>query len=110
MPDASKHDAELAAFEAALLRSVDQALRGEHAAIHEPEQTQRAQVVTGIRLIGTEQDYKAALKAVSALVELDPKKGTPEGDQLDLPTTLVQAYEAKQAPSISVQVPGISVA
>lgn len=31
-------DPEIAAFEAALLRSVDQAQRGEYAAVHTPEQ------------------------------------------------------------------------
>lgn len=48
-----------------------------------------------IRPIRTEADYKAALKVVSRLVELDPDIDTPEGDQLDVLTTLIQAYEAK---------------
>ena len=51
-----------------------------------------------IRPIHTKRDYKAALKAVSALMELDPDQGTPEGDRLDILATLVQAYEAKQYP------------
>ena len=51
-----------------------------------------------IRPIRTKRDYKAALKAVSALMELDPDQGTPEGDRLDILATLVQAYEAKQYP------------
>lgn len=51
-----------------------------------------------IRPIRTEADYKAALKVVSRLVELDPDIDTPEGDQLDVLATLIQAYEAKNFP------------
>ena len=38
MPTAKRVDPEMAEFEAALLRSVDQALRGEHARVHTPEE------------------------------------------------------------------------
>ncbi len=48
-----------------------------------------------IRPIRTETDYKASLKTISRLMESDPDLGTPEGDRLDVLTTLVQAYEAK---------------
>ena len=48
-----------------------------------------------IRPIHTKADYCAALKEVSALVDLDPKRGTPEGDRLEVLGTLVQAYEAQ---------------
>ncbi|WP_298052901.1 helix-turn-helix domain-containing protein [uncultured Paenalcaligenes sp.] len=51
-----------------------------------------------IRPIRTEADYKAALKVVSRLVELDPDIDTPEGDQLDVLATLIQVYEAKNFP------------
>ncbi|ENO80364.1 transcriptional regulator [Thauera sp. 63] len=51
-----------------------------------------------IRPIHTEADYKATLKEISALMEFDPDPGTPEGDRLDILTTLVQAYEAKHFP------------
>jgi HTH-type transcriptional regulator/antitoxin HigA len=51
-----------------------------------------------IRPIRTKADYRAALKEISALMETDPDLGTPEGDRLDILTTLVQAYEAKHAP------------
>jgi len=34
-------------------------------------------------------------------MELDPKLGTPQGDRLDVLTTLVQAYEAKHLPITS---------
>lgn len=51
-----------------------------------------------IRPIRTEADYKATLKEISALMEFDPDPGTPEGDRLDILTTLVQAYEARHFP------------
>ncbi len=51
-----------------------------------------------IRPIHTEADYQATLKAISALMESDPDPGTPEGDRLDILTTLVQAYEATHVP------------
>ena len=51
-----------------------------------------------IRPIHTKKDYKATLKEVSALMELDPDSGTSEGDRLDILATLVQAYETKHHP------------
>lgn len=51
-----------------------------------------------IRPIRTAADYKSALEIISHLVEIDPDIGTPEGDRLDVLTTLVQAYEAKTFP------------
>ncbi|MFT3734092.1 MAG: transcriptional regulator [Rhodocyclaceae bacterium] len=51
-----------------------------------------------IQPIHTAADYKATLKLISALMEGDPDPGTPEGDRLDILTTLVQAYEAKHVP------------
>ena len=51
-----------------------------------------------IRPIRTDDDYRATLKEVSALVELDPEIGTAEGDRLDVLTTLLQAYENKHFP------------
>ena len=41
-----------------------------------------------IRPIYTKADYKAALKVVSALVDADPKRGSPEGDHLEVLGTL----------------------
>lgn len=53
--------------------------------------------------IRSDADYRAALAKVSALMDLDPELGTPEGDHLDVLVTLVQAYEFKhytiEAPS-----------
>jgi HTH-type transcriptional regulator / antitoxin HigA len=51
-----------------------------------------------IRPIRTKSDYKAALKIVSALVDADPKRGTPDGDHLEVLGTLVEAYEAQHYP------------
>ena len=48
-----------------------------------------------IRPIHTKADYKAALKAVSALVDADPKRGTLDADRLEVLGTLLEAYEAQ---------------
>lgn len=52
-----------------------------------------------IRPIHTEQDYKDALKSVSALFDNEPEPGTPEGDYFDVMITLIEAYEAKHFPN-----------
>ena len=46
-------------------------------------------------ILSTKADHKAALKLVSKLVDLDPAPRTPDGDMLDVMSTLVAAYEAK---------------
>ena len=51
-----------------------------------------------IQPIRTDADHKAALRQISTLMESDPEPGTPEGDRLDILTTLVQAYEARHLP------------
>ncbi|PMS17626.1 transcriptional regulator [Trinickia dabaoshanensis] len=51
-----------------------------------------------IHPIRTEADYRAALKAVSALVDMDPASGTPEGDELEILAILVEKYEAEHFP------------
>jgi len=51
-----------------------------------------------IRAIRTEANYLAALREVSALIDLDPAADSPEGERLDVLGTLVQAYEAKHFP------------
>jgi HTH-type transcriptional regulator/antitoxin HigA len=48
--------------------------------------------------IRTKADYQATLKLVSALVDADPKRGTPEGDQLEILGTLIASHEAKHYP------------
>jgi hypothetical protein len=47
-----------------------------------------------IRPLHTEDDYRAALAEVSALVDLDPEAGTPAGDRLEVLSILVERYEA----------------
>ena len=49
-----------------------------------------------IRPIKTEADYEMALSRISALFESKPN--TNEGDELDVLSTLVEAYEAKHFP------------
>jgi len=47
-----------------------------------------------IRPIKTEADYQAALKEIESLFDAAPN--TPEGDRLDVLTTLVEAYEEQR--------------
>lgn len=54
-----------------------------------------------IRPLHTEQDYKAALEIVLALVDADPEPGTPEGDELEILSILVDRYEAEHFPLAS---------
>jgi HTH-type transcriptional regulator / antitoxin HigA len=51
-----------------------------------------------IRPIHTDADYRATLREITALMASDPEPGTPEGDRLDILTTLVQAHEARNFP------------
>ena len=46
-----------------------------------------------IQPIKTKRDYLRALKEIDPL--MDAKRGTPEGDRLDVLVTLVEAWEAK---------------
>lgn len=49
-----------------------------------------------IKPIRTEVDYKAALAHIDALMDAEP--GTPEGEELDVLTDLVEYYEEKHVP------------
>ncbi len=49
-----------------------------------------------IKPIKSETDYEAALERVAEL--MDAKANTPEGDELDVLTTLIEAYESKHFP------------
>jgi HTH-type transcriptional regulator/antitoxin HigA len=49
-----------------------------------------------IRPIKTKKDHKEALKRIDELWDANPK--TPEGDELDVLATLVEAYEFKAFP------------
>jgi HTH-type transcriptional regulator/antitoxin HigA len=48
--------------------------------------------------IRTEKDYRAALRVVSTLVDQDPPPDTPDGERLDVLSTLIEAYERKHHP------------
>ena len=52
--------------------------------------------VMDIQPIRTEADYEAALERIAGLMSAEA--GTPEGDELDILATLVEAYEQKQFP------------
>lgn len=49
--------------------------------------------LVAVRPIRTEQDYEAALSDVETL--MTARAGTPEGDRLDVLSTLIEAYEAE---------------
>jgi HTH-type transcriptional regulator/antitoxin HigA len=49
-----------------------------------------------IRPIRTEADYRAALREIEPLWDAEP--GSPEGDQVEVLSTLLEAYEAKHHP------------
>jgi HTH-type transcriptional regulator/antitoxin HigA len=51
-----------------------------------------------IRPIHTEEDYKAALREVSAYFDNEPPAGSPDGDRFEILLTLVEAHEAKRYP------------
>jgi HTH-type transcriptional regulator / antitoxin HigA len=51
-----------------------------------------------INPICTKADCKATHAIVSKLIDKDPAPGTADGDQLDVLTTLIEAYEAKHYP------------
>lgn len=51
-----------------------------------------------IHPIGTDRQYREALKDVSALFDNEPEPGTAEGDAFEVMITLIEAYEAKHFP------------
>jgi HTH-type transcriptional regulator/antitoxin HigA len=48
--------------------------------------------------IRSDDDLDRALDAISRLMAGDPEPGTPDGDSLEILSTLVEAYEAKHYP------------
>ncbi|NQU26607.1 MAG: ImmA/IrrE family metallo-endopeptidase, partial [Candidatus Nealsonbacteria bacterium] len=50
-------------------------------------------------VIKTESDYDVALAAIEALIDRDPDRGTPEADELEVLSLLVEKYESKSFPS-----------
>ena len=51
-----------------------------------------------IKPVRDEQTYREALREIAVLMETDPALGTPEGDRLEVLSTLVEAYEARTFP------------
>lgn len=56
------------------------------------------------KVLKTEKDYSAALTSIEHLMDLNPKRGTAEAEELELLALLVREYEARQWP-ISVPDP-----
>jgi HTH-type transcriptional regulator/antitoxin HigA len=55
----------------------------------------------GIKPIRTKADHKRALAEVETL--WGAKRGTPEGDRLDVLATLIETFEAKHYPMNSTR-------
>ena len=53
-------------------------------------------ITVKIKPIKTDANYRAALKDVESLMMAEPD--TPEGEKLDIITTLIEAYEARHFP------------
>jgi HTH-type transcriptional regulator/antitoxin HigA len=53
-------------------------------------------VIVEIKPIKSDRDYRRALKDIDRL--MDARPNTPEGDRLDVLTTLVEAWEEKHHP------------
>ncbi|MCD9028330.1 transcriptional regulator [Luteimonas sp. BDR2-5] len=51
-----------------------------------------------IHPIRDEQDYKAALRELSAYFDDEPEPGTEDGDRFEVLATLVEAYETRTFP------------
>ena len=51
-----------------------------------------------IRLLHTEEDYRAALAEASTLVDIDPEPNTLKGDRLELLGVLIGRYEDEHFP------------
>lgn len=51
-----------------------------------------------IQPIRTDDDYRAALRELSAYFDDQPEPGSPEGDRFEVMLTLVEAYETEHFP------------
>ena len=51
-----------------------------------------------IRPIHTEDDYRAAMREISAYFDNEPEPGTAEGDRFEVLLTLAEDYEARHFP------------
>ncbi|KFX10723.1 transcriptional regulator, XRE family protein [Pectobacterium atrosepticum ICMP 1526] len=51
-----------------------------------------------LKPLRTEQDYEAALKAVSPMFDNEPNVNSPEGDYFEVMCLLIEEYEKKRFP------------
>jgi len=51
-----------------------------------------------IQPVRTDDDYRAAMREISAYFDNEPEPVTPEGDRFEILLTLAEAYEAKHFP------------
>jgi len=51
-----------------------------------------------IRVIKTEEDYRAALTELERLMNLHPKRGSADSDRLEVLSLLLEKYEQKRFP------------
>jgi len=51
-----------------------------------------------IQPVRTDDDYRAAMREISAYFDNEPEPATPEGDRFEILLTLAEAYEAKHFP------------
>jgi HTH-type transcriptional regulator/antitoxin HigA len=51
-----------------------------------------------IHPIRSEDDYRAAMREISAFFDNEPEPDTPEGDRFDILLTLAESFEAKHFP------------
>jgi len=51
-----------------------------------------------IRPIRTDEDYRMALRELSAYFDNEPEPNTPDGDRFEVLLTLAEAYEGKHFP------------
>ena len=49
-------------------------------------------------VLRTVREYNAAVAEVNRLLDMNPKKGTPEDDRLEFLTVLIAAYEDEHVP------------
>ena len=50
------------------------------------------------KVIKTQEAYEAALAEIETLIDLNPQAGTPEAEQLELGSLLVEQYESEKFP------------
>lgn len=55
-------------------------------------------MIMQIKPIRMEQDYEAALKAVSPMFDNEPELNTPEGDYFEVMCLLIEEYEKRHYP------------